>query len=86
VLAQGFGVPAFAVDTHVGRVAMRLGFSSSRKPREAEERVTALLPQRFWSEAHLLLIRHGRTTCTARKPRCPLCPVRLLCPWPEKTR
>lgn len=85
VLAQAFGLPAFAVDTHVGRVCRRLGFASSSDPRAVEEAVTALLPPGDWVEAHLLLIRHGRVTCTARKPRCPACPVRALCPWPDKT-
>lgn len=84
VLAQGFGEPAFAVDTHVGRVCWRLGFSPSRNPAEVERRVTALLPPDQWKEAHLLLIRHGRLTCSAQRPRCPGCPVRSLCPWPDK--
>jgi endonuclease-3 len=85
VLGQAFGVPAFAVDTHVGRVCRRLGFASSSVPRAVEEAVTELLPPAGWVEAHLLLIRHGRVTCTARRPRCPACPVRDLCPWPDKT-
>ncbi|MBI5439661.1 MAG: endonuclease III, partial [Deltaproteobacteria bacterium] len=78
VLAQGFEVPAFAVDTHVGRVVMRLGFSPTKEPRRAEEAVTALLEPRLWGKAHLLLIRHGRTLCTSQRPRCPICPVREL--------
>jgi len=85
VLGQAFAVPAFAVDTHVGRVCWRLGFAPSSDPKPVEERVTALLPAETWVEAHLLLIRHGRATCTARKPRCPDCPVRHLCPWPDRT-
>jgi endonuclease-3 len=85
VLAQGFGVPAFAVDTHVGRVCRRLGFSASPEPRAVEEAVTRLLEPGLWLRAHLLLIRHGRRTCLARGPRCPQCPVRALCPWPDKT-
>lgn len=85
VLGQAFGIPAFAVDTHVGRVCRRLGFAASRAPRAVEDAVTALLPPAAWVEAHLLLIRHGRVTCTARRPRCPACPVRALCPWPDKT-
>lgn len=84
VLGQAFGVPAFAVDTHVSRVCWRLGFAVHRDPREVEEAVTALTPPETWVEAHLLLIRHGRVTCTARSPRCPTCPVRDLCPWPDK--
>lgn len=85
VLGQAFGIPAFAVDTHVGRVCWRLGFSASRDPRGVEDVVAGLLPPQRWVEAHLLLIRHGRVTCTARKPRCRECPVRHLCRWPDKT-
>jgi endonuclease-3 len=85
VLAQGFAVPAFAVDTHVGRVCWRLGFAPTREPREVERRITALLAPSLWTEAHLLLIRHGRLICKALKPRCPVCPVHRLCPWPDKT-
>ncbi len=84
VLAQGFGVPAFPVDTHVGRVCWRLGFAPRPEPREVERRVTALLEPERWNLAHLLLIRHGRTTCRARSPRCDACPVRHLCPWPDR--
>lgn len=85
VLAQGFGVPAFAVDTHIGRVCWRLGFSPKREPLEVERRVTALLPPGRWRESHLLLIRHGRLVCKAQRPLCPSCPVRQWCPWPDKT-
>lgn len=85
VLAQGFAVPAFAVDTHIGRVCWRLGFSPKRDPLEVERRVTGLLAPELWREAHLLLIRHGRLVCHAQRPRCPECPVADLCRWPEKT-
>ncbi|MHB8765928.1 MAG: endonuclease III [Deferrisomatales bacterium] len=84
VLGQAFGVPAFAVDTHVARVCCRLGFSPRPEPREVERRVTALVPPERWNRAHLLLIRHGRATCAARRPRCPVCPVAARCPWPGK--
>ncbi len=82
VLAQAFGLPAFAVDTHVARVCHRLGFAPDPSPRAVEERVTALLPPDQWGEGHLLLIHHGRATCSARSPRCPACPARPWCPWP----
>ena len=85
VLAQGFGVPAFAVDTHIGRVCWRLGFSPKREPLEVERRVTALLPQGRWRDSHLLLIRHGRLVCKAQRPLCNDCPVRRWCPWPGKS-
>lgn len=80
VLAQGFGVPAFAVDTHVGRVCARLGFAPRADPRLVERQVTALLAPEHWGQAHLLFIHHGRRTCAARKPDCPHCPVAALCP------
>jgi len=86
VLGQAFGEPAFAVDTHVGRVCHRLGFSTKPDPLDVERGVTALLEPDSWVIAHLLLIRHGRETCAARKPKCPECAIRHLCPWPEKTQ
>jgi endonuclease-3 len=83
VLAQGFGVPAFAVDTHVGRVSRRLGFTKSDNPVKVEQAMTALLKPEKWASAHLTLIRHGRTVCKAPKPLCESCPVRKLCPYPK---
>jgi endonuclease-3 len=80
VLGQGFGVPAFAVDTHVGRVCTRLGFARRPDPKEVEERIVAILDFPQWVDAHLLFIHHGRRVCTARKPSCPDCPVAALCP------
>ncbi|MDF1552006.1 MAG: endonuclease III [Deferrisomatales bacterium] len=80
VLGQGFGVPAFAVDTHVGRVCARLGFAPRAEPRMVERSITALLAPSHWAEAHLLFIHHGRRTCAARKPDCLHCPLGALCP------
>jgi endonuclease-3 len=85
VLAQAFDVPAFAVDTHVGRVCTRLGFSASPDPKVTETELTALLDPSRWSVGHLMLVLHGRRTCKARKPDCLHCPVEKLCPWPDKT-
>lgn len=84
VLAQGFGQPAFAVDTHMGRVCTRMGFSDRPEPLTVERHLTPLLDPADWGWAHLVLIRHGRTICRARKSDCPNCPVRTLCPWPTK--
>ncbi|TLM97540.1 endonuclease III, partial [bacterium] len=80
VLAQGFGVPAFAVDTHVGRVSTRMGFSPSPDPLVTEKHLTALLLPEKWRDAHLILINHGRKYCMARSPDCENCPVGALCP------
>jgi len=71
-----------AVDTHVGRVAVRLGFTR-HGPKDAEriERdLMALLPRRDWARTTDLFIEHGRRTCDARDPRCEDCPVEQLCP------
>lgn len=84
ILSQGFGIPAFAVDTHVGRISRRLGFSTEEDPLKVEEDVCSLIPEIDWTESHLLFITHGRKLCTARNPACGECPVRDMCPFPDK--
>ena len=79
ILSVGLGVPALAVDTHILRLANRIGFASTESPDRAEEALTSVLPPGEWTAAHLLLIRHGRTLCPARNPRCGECPVSGLC-------
>ena len=85
ILSQGFGIPAFAVDTHVGRLARRIGYSLATDPAEVEKDVTAFIEETAWTQAHLLFITHGRTLCTARKPQCGVCPISSLCGYPDKT-
>jgi endonuclease III len=80
VVNHAFGTPALPVDTHVGRIARRLGLTSHEDPDKVEEDLTALLPEALWGRAHQLLIWHGRRTCESRKPHCSRCPVRELCP------
>lgn len=79
ILSMGFGIPALAVDTHVTRIANRLGYCDTDDPLRVEEALTALIPESHWTETHLILIRHGRTLCTARSPRCGECPVNSDC-------
>jgi endonuclease-3 len=86
VIGNAFGGDALAVDTHVFRVAQRLGLARSDDPDEIHDQLVALLPRGRLTRATHQLIVHGRQTCTARKPACPGCPVRTLCPWPGKTR
>ncbi len=74
------GEPAFPVDTHVGRLARRLGLSGQRSPDAVERDLTELLPPERWGLAHQLLVRHGRRCCAARAPACAICVVRPLCP------
>ena len=85
VLGNAFGEPAIAVDTHVFRVSQRLGLARSEDPVAIHDQLMEVLPQKTWTRASHLFQAHGRRTCTARKPACPVCPVRALCPWPDKT-
>ena len=86
VLGNAFGEPAIAVDTHVFRVSQRLGLARSEDPVEIHDQLAEVLPRKGWTRASHLFQAHGRRTCLARKPACPACPVRALCPWPGKTR
>jgi endonuclease-3 len=74
------GDPAFPVDTHVGRLARRLGLSRHTDPDRVEEDLSALLPPERWGPAHQLLVWHGRRVCHARAPDCQACVVHALCP------
>jgi endonuclease-3 len=86
VIGNAFGGDALAVDTHVFRVSQRLGLARSDDAEEIHDQLVATLPRGRLTQATHLLIIHGRRTCAARKPLCPDCPVRALCPWPDKTR
>jgi endonuclease-3 len=81
VVLNELGVePAIAVDTHVFRVAHRLGLSSGKTPEQVEQDLLAIVPEPCLTRAHHWLILHGRYTCTARRPNCAECPVADLCP------
>lgn len=86
VLGNAFGQPAVAVDTHVFRVSQRLGLARSEDPDEIHDQLCQVLPRARWTRTTHLIQAHGRRTCVARKPACPVCPVRALCPWPGKTK
>jgi endonuclease-3 len=86
VIGNAFGGDALAVDTHVFRVSQRLALARAEDPDEIHDQLVELLPKGRLTQATHLLIIHGRRTCVARKPLCPACPVRALCPWPGKTR
>lgn len=79
VLSNAFEVPAIAVDTHVFRVANRLGLAEAGDPLETERQLMRRIPRRDWSAAHHRLIHHGRRVCRARNPLCRLCPLEDLC-------
>ena len=74
------GDPAFPVDTHVFRLAHRLGLSQGTTPDAVEADLQALIPTKDWLTGHQLRVWHGRKTCTARSPQCQRCQVVSLCP------
>ncbi len=80
VLSVAFGEAEFAVDTHVFRVAHRLGLTLGKTPRAVEDDVVKLVPREKLRHAHHWLILHGRAICKAPVPLCAQCPVRILCP------
>ena len=86
VLGAAFGIPGVVVDTHVARISNRLGLTASKNPAKIEQDLMHLIPRRDWNDFCLRLIFFGRSTCTARRPKCPSCPLEKLCPWPFKTR
>ena len=79
MLSVGFGKPAFAVDTHVFRVANRIGLADGKTPDDVEKQVTSIVPEEKWGNAHHWLIHHGRRICHAQNPDCENCPVRICC-------
>jgi len=80
VLTDAFGVPGLTVDTHVGRLSRRLGFSTHDDPVEVEQDLAELFPRKDWRLLNHRLIFHGRRTCHSRRPACGACPVSRLCP------
>lgn len=79
VLAFSFGVPAIPVDTHVFRVANRLGLSDALTVEETERQLMDLIPKELWSQAHHWMIYHGRRVCHSQKPECEACALREWC-------
>jgi len=85
VLGNAFGKQAIGVDTHVMRLSQRLGFTKNTNPDKIEFDITPLVPAKQRVRFCHLLQYHGRRVCLAKKPRCPECVIRSLCPYPEKT-
>ncbi len=79
VLNQAHGLPAIAVDTHVKRVANRLGWAHCEDPVKIEWQLRELLPENLWATVNGLFIFHGRRLCKSRKPLCAECPVTTHC-------
>ena len=69
-----------AVDTHVKRLSQRLGLSKEKNPDKIEQDLMDLVPKKYWLDFNYVLVNHGRKTCQARKPNCPKCVIKNLCP------
>jgi endonuclease-3 len=85
VLGAAFKTPGIVVDTHVGRISRRLGLTVHEDPVKVEFDLMPLIPPSDWSDFSLRLVFFGREICSARKPKCSVCPLGKLCPWPDKT-
>lgn len=81
VLGNAFGIDeGIVVDTHVKRIANRLGLTNNKNPDKIEQDLVQLVPKSDWTLFPHLLIQHGRTICQARVPKCEICPINSLCP------
>ena len=84
ILGNCFGVPSVVVDTHVKRVAQRLGLADTDDPEKIEIALQRALPKAFWTRGSHQLLLHGRHVCRARAPQCHACRLYALCPWEGK--
>jgi endonuclease-3 len=85
VLGSSFGIPGIVVDTHVKRLSQRIGLTKETDPVKIEFDLLALIPKKDWIDFSHQLIWHGRRLCTARKPKCPECPLLKLCDYGTKS-
>jgi len=84
MLGGWFGKPAIVVDTHVKRVAQRLGLTASEDPDVIEQDLQKVIPEKRWTSGSQRLLLHGRYVCLARRPKCDVCPVYAECRWDGK--
>ena len=81
ILNSAFGEPTIAVDTHIFRVANRLGIAKGKTPLAVEKNLLTAIPKKYLKDAHHWLVLHGRYICTARNPKCVTCPIRRWCDY-----
>ena len=86
VLNTAFGESTIAVDTHIFRVAKRIGLSQGNTPLAVEQDLLKVVPKAYLHDAHHWLILHGRYTCVARNPHCGQCTIRYWCEYPDKIK
>lgn len=80
ILVEGYGKNAISVDTHVHRIANRMGLVKTRAPEETCKRLYEILPERLWSRINFNLVAFGQTVCRPISPKCTLCPIERMCP------
>ena len=80
VLGNAFDTPGITVDTHVGRLSRRFGWSKHTDPEKVEQDIMNLFAPKYWTQLSQVMIWHGRRRCHARKPACGACPIDDLCP------
>jgi endonuclease-3 len=81
VLSSAFGkAEGIAVDVHVKRLSQRLELTKREDPEKIEQDLLVLVPKKTWLDFNYLMVNHGRAVCQARKPKCPVCKLRALCP------
>ena len=84
ILGNAFAIPGITVDTHVQRLSKRLELARENDPVKIEGELQQIFPEREWTQLSHSLIWHGRQICLARRPLCERCPIRPLCPYPER--
>jgi endonuclease III len=86
VLGNAFGQQTIGVDTHVMRLSQRLGFTKKTDPDKIEADLMTIVPEKQRVRFCHLMQYHGRRVCLAKKPKCPECTIKDLCPFPQKTK
>ena len=81
LISAAYGQPGIIVDTHFKRLSGRLGFTKNDDPDKIEFDLKAIIPEKDWSDWSHVMVFHGRRCCFARKPNCPGCPIKDLCPF-----
>ncbi len=85
VLCYAFKKPAIAVDTHVHRIANRLGWTRTRDSVTTERALVSLIPKDLWLHVNRVFVQFGRAVCLPRRPRCRACPIKKFCRYSYKT-
>ena len=85
IMLEAFNDPqGIAVDTHVGRISQRIGFSKNKDPEKIEKDLLRQIPKEYYKDVNHIFIWHGRNTCSSQKPKCDICPITKYCNYYKK--